>query len=159
MACDRETLERAISGSPELADYIQATVPANWTAFGTRALQYSLDKLNASENEKNWWSYFVIHKADSVLVGLCGYKGQPNELGLVEIGYEIKADYRLKGLATELVRALIDNAFASGRVQCIQAHTLGEINASTNILVKCGFQKITEITDPQHGKIWKWELK
>jgi [ribosomal protein S5]-alanine N-acetyltransferase len=159
IACDQEILELAIAGNQQLSDCIQATVPDNWTEFGARALQYSLEKLKSSENEKNWWSYLPIYKADNMLIGLCGYKGQPNEHGMVEFGYEIKADYRNKGFATELAKALIKNAFDFEEIKSIQAHTLGEKNASTQVLVKCGFQKIDEISNKELGMLWKWELK
>ncbi len=159
IACDQEMLELAILGNQQLSDYIRATVPENWTEFGARALQHSLDKLKASENEKNWWSYLPIHKADNMLIGLCGYKGQPNENGMVEFGYEIKADYRNKGLATELAKALVSNAFDFEEVKFMQAHTLGEINASTQVLLKCGFQKIDEIPNKELGILWKWQLQ
>jgi RimJ/RimL family protein N-acetyltransferase len=135
------------------------TVPDNWTEFGVGALQYSLDKLSLSEREQGWWTYFPIHKTDNTLIGSGGYKGKPTEQGIVEIGYEISPDYRNKGLATEMTRALIDNAFSLKQVTAIMAHTLGQVNASTRILTKCGFEKTEEINDPDDGMIWKWELK
>jgi RimJ/RimL family protein N-acetyltransferase len=158
IACDQKILELAILGNQPLSDYIQATVPDDWTEFGARALQHSLDKLKSSENEKNWWSYLPIHKADNLLIGLCGYKGQPDENGMVEFGYEIKTDYRNKGLATELAKALVSNAFDFEQIKYIQAHTLGATNASTKVLLKCGFQKIDEVANKELGTLWKWQL-
>jgi ribosomal-protein-alanine N-acetyltransferase len=40
------------------------------------------------------------------------------------------------------------------RVKNIIAHTLGEENASTKVLTKCGFRKVEEINDPEDGVIW-----
>lgn len=121
--------------------------------------RYALDKLKSGEREFGWWTYLPIHKAENKLIGSCGYKGQPNEDGEVEIGYEIKSEYRNKGLATELAKALVENAFNFDTVNSVQAHTLGEVNASTKVLSKCGFQKTDEIEDKENGAIWKWELK
>jgi [ribosomal protein S5]-alanine N-acetyltransferase len=159
LACDQQTLEYAILGNQQLSIHIDAIVPDDWTEFGARALKYSLDKLKSSEGETGWWSYLPIHKAENKLIGLCGYKGQPNEKGQVEIGYEIKTEYRNKGLATELAKALIENAFNFETINSIQAHTLGEINASNKVLSNCGFQKIDEIDGKELGTLWKWELQ
>lgn len=159
IACDQLILEAAIKGNNELSVCIDAIVPENWSQFGARALQYSLDKLKSSENEKGWWSYLPIHKNNNTLIGLCGFKGQPNENGQVEIGYEIKEEYRNKGLATELANSLIDHAFNFENINMILAHTLGETNASTKVLSNCGFEKTEDIDGKDLGILWKWELK
>jgi [ribosomal protein S5]-alanine N-acetyltransferase len=159
LACDQQILEYALEGNQQLSRHINTIVPDNWTEFGSRALKYSLDKLKSSKDEKGWWSYLPIHKADNKLIGLCGYKGQPNEKGQVEIGYEIISEYRNKGLATELAKALVENAFNFKTVNSVQAHTLGEINASNKVLSNCGFQKTDEIDGKELGTLWKWELK
>ncbi len=157
--CDTEILKSAIQGNEILAKKINVTVQDNWTEFGVGALQYSLDKLTESEEEKNWWTFFPIHKQDNKLIGSGGYKGKPSTDGTVELGYEITPDYRNRGLATEMTKGLIENAFSDERVKSIIAHTLGIINPSTKILQKCGFEKVEEINDPDDGLIWKWELK
>jgi RimJ/RimL family protein N-acetyltransferase len=157
--CDTEILKAAIEGDEILSKKINVTVQDNWTEFGVRALQYALDRLSESEDEKNWWTYFPVHKQDNKLMGSGGYKGKPTNSGTVEIGYEIAPDYRNRGLATEMAKGLIDNAFKDVRVNSIIAHTLGKDNASTKLLQKCGFKKVGEINDPNDGIIWKWELK
>lgn len=156
LACDKETLEVAIKGNEELEKYLNVTVPDNWTEFGVGPLQYSIDKLTSNESKQGWWTYFPIHKTDNKLIGSGGYKGKPTDKGIVELGYEISPDYRNKGLATEMTSALIYNAFSFSQVTAIIAHTLGQVNTSTKILTKCGFE---EINDPDDGMIWKWELK
>jgi RimJ/RimL family protein N-acetyltransferase len=156
---DMDILKSAIEGNEILAMKINATVQDNWTEFGVDALQYSLNKLNESEKEKNWWTYFPIHKYDNKLIGCGGYKGKPNNDGIVEVGYEIAPNYRNRGFATEMAKGLIENALNDGRVKSIIAHTLGQNNPSTSVLQKCGFEKVEELNDPDEGSIWKWELK
>jgi ribosomal-protein-alanine N-acetyltransferase len=102
-------------------------------------LQYALDNLTENEEEKNWWTYFPIHKQDNTLIGSGGYKGKPTTEGIVELGYEIASDYRNRGLATEMTKGLIENAFRHASVTSIIAHTLGHNNPSTKVLQKCGF--------------------
>lgn len=157
--CDTEILKSAIQGNEILAKKINVNVQDNWTEFGVAALQYSLDRLSESEDEKNWWTHFPIHKQDNKLIGSGGYKGKPTTYGIVELGYEIAPNYRNRGLATEMTKGLIENAFRDNRVKFIIAHTLGQENPSTMILRKCKFEKVQEINDPDDGLIWKWELK
>lgn len=157
--CDRKILEEALKGNEYLADYLNITVPENWSEFGNSALNYALAQINSGESEIGWWTYLPVHKADNKLIGSCGYKGHPDETGAVEIGYEIKTEYRNTGLATELANALVSNAFTNEEVISVQAHTLGETNPSTKVLSKCGFQKTQEIQDEENGLLWKWELK
>ena len=158
IACDREILKSAIQGNEILARKINVTVEDGWTEFGVAALQYSFDKLAASAEEKNWWTYFPIHKQDHKLIGSGGYKGKPTSNGKVELGYEIAPNYRNRGLATEMTIGLIENAFRDKRVKSIMAHTRGLENPSTRVLQKCGFKKVAEMNDPEEGLIWKWEL-
>ena len=157
--CDTEILKSAIEGNELLAKKINATVQDNWTEFGIGALQYSLNKLAESEEEKNWWTYLPVFKQDNKLIGSGGYKGKPTKDGTVEIGYEIVPTYRNRGLATEMAKGLIGNAFRDERVKSIIAHTLGQENPSTKVLQKCGFKMVEEFNDPDDGLIWKWELK
>lgn len=157
--CDTEILKSAIQGNKFIAEKLNVKVQDNWTEFGVGALHYSLDKLLESEEEKYWWTYFPIHKQDNKLIGSGGYKGKPATDGTVELGYEIAPAYRNRGLATEMTRGLIENAFKDDKVKSIIAHTLGQENASTKVLQKCGFEKVQEINDPDDGLIWRWELK
>lgn len=159
VAGDREMLTSAIQGNTVLSEKLGAEVPENWTEFGTVALQYSLDRMREKDEEKNWWTYFPIHKIDNVLIGSGGYKGSPGADGTVEIGYEIAPSYRDHGLATEMAGALVAHAFKDERVKAVIAHTLGGINPSTGVLKKCGFRKTIEINDPDDGLIWQWEIK
>jgi ribosomal-protein-alanine N-acetyltransferase len=159
IACNKEILSAAIESNSELAQMLNISIADNWTEFGTIALQYALDKIIENPDENIWWTYFPIHKQDNKLIGSGGYKGMPGEDATVEIGYEIAIDYRNRGLASEMAQGLIDNAFKDIRVKSIIAHTLGQDNASTRVLQKCGFEKVEEINDPEDGLIWKWELR
>lgn len=157
--CDTEILQSAIEGNQILSKKINATVQDNWTEFGVAALQYSLDRLTESDTESGWWTYFPIHKKDNTLIGSGGYKGEPTNKGTVELGYEIAPNYRNMGFATEMAKALIENALKDERIHSIIAHTLAQNNASTRVLQKCGFKKIKEINHPADGLLWKWERK
>jgi RimJ/RimL family protein N-acetyltransferase len=78
---------------------------------------------------------------------------------MVEIAYGIAPGYQGRGHATEAARAIVDYAFVSERVSTIQAHTLAQQNASTRVLLKCGFTLSGEIIHPTDGPVWRWELR
>jgi [ribosomal protein S5]-alanine N-acetyltransferase len=101
----------------------------------------------------------MLHKLNEVVVGLCGYAGPPSAEGVVEIAYGVATSYQGKGLATEAVVALVQNAFAHPEVTAVIAHTLPTSNASTRVLEKCGFARAGEATDLEAGRVWRWELK
>ncbi len=156
--CDIDILQSAIAGDDHLAKKLNVTVQDNWTEFGVSALQYSLERLLENQEENGWWTYFPVFKRENILIGSGGYKGKPKGSGTVELGYEIAPNFRNRGLATEMTKGLIENAFTDERVKSVIAHTLGHANPSTKVLQKCGFEKVAVIEDPDDGLIWKWEL-
>ena len=132
-------------------------IPAHWTEFGEHAFRYTYDKIVNQGMQTQWWSYLPILNKTSTLIGTCGYKGAPRN-GMVEIGYEVAPAFRGWGLATEIAKGLIANAFKHDEVDLVQAHTLAKENESGSVLKNCRMQKIEEIDDPQDGKIWRWEI-
>ena len=98
----------------------------------------------------------TIHRTDKKLIGACGFKGEPDPNGDVEIGYETASAYRNRGLATEAARGLLRFAFGDERVRRVNANTLAEENASTRLLRTLGFTLTGEETDLEVGKIWTW---
>lgn len=157
--CSETLLTSAIQGNEALAKALGFSVSPDWTEFGMGPLEYSLKMLAKGEEEKGWWTYLPIHKADRRLIGSCGYKGRPGREGVVELGYEVCPAYRQKGLGTEMAEGLLRNAFGFGIVNRVIAHTLPTVSASTRILEKLNFVKTGEVMDPEDGLIWRWELQ
>lgn len=91
------------------------------------------------------------------VVGTAGFKGPPDEGGVVEIAYAIAPGHRGRGYATEAAGALVAFAFADERVRVVRAHTLPEVSASTRVLEKCGLLQIAKVVDPEDGPVWRWE--
>lgn len=87
-----------------------------------------------------------------------GFPGPPDSNGVAEIAYGIAPAYQGKGYATEVAKALIDFAARDKSVRLLRAHTLTQTNASTRVLEKCGFEKISETVDPENNMpIWRWK--
>lgn len=101
--------------------------------------------------------FALIQRADNAFVGSCGFKGSPNANGAIEISYGVDPDYRGNGYATEAAQALVTYAFENSKVHVVRAHTLPEANASTRVLIKCGFKQIGEVIEPDDGLVWRWE--
>ena len=125
-------------------------------------LEASADFKARVENGKQpdpWqFGFAIIHNSDNILIGTCGFPGPPNCDGVAEIAYGISPSYQGRGYATEAAKALVRFAMSDPRVKTIRAHTLPEENASTRVLQKCGFKKVRDAIDPEHGfQVWRWE--
>ncbi|MFK7904543.1 MAG: GNAT family N-acetyltransferase [Chitinophagales bacterium] len=156
--CNEEIIEALLKGDKTLATHLNINIPTKWSEFGTPIFEYSLAQIKNNPNSAKWWTYLPILITENTLVGSCGYKGAPSEAGMVEIGYEVAEIYRNRGLATEIAKLLVQQAFEDDKVKIIQAHTIEEANASTRVLEKCGFKKVGSFEDEEEGLVWKWEL-
>lgn len=117
-----------------------------------------LARLRDSSGADPWFHGFaVIDCESSLVVGNAGFKGPPDDEGMVEIAYGIVPGFEGKGYATEAAGELISFAFSDPRVRIIRAHTLPTTNASTRVLTKNGFANIGQVVDPEDGPVWRWE--
>lgn len=57
-----------------------------------------------------------------------------------EIGYSVVRDFRSKGIATEAVRALVEEAFDRARLARVHAYCVPENKASRRVLERVGFR-------------------
>ena len=155
---ERIHLEALSHNKSELAAILEVTIPDSWPHF-PEAFSFSDNESSESNPPPtNWHGYFFIQPKAKVLVGNGGFKGQPDDTGTVEIGYEIASEYWNRGFATEAVHGMIRYAFAHEEVRSVMAHTLAEKNASNSVLQKVGMKFITEVDDPEEGKIWRWQI-
>ncbi len=117
-----------------------------------------LARLRASLSADPWVHGFaVVHRESRSVIGNVGFKGPPDEVGMVEIAYGIVPAFQTRGYATEAAEAGVAFAFGNHRVRLVRAHTLPTPNASTRVLEKCGFKHTGEIVDPEDGLVWRWE--
>ena len=143
----------------KLGELLDVETPTAWTTFEDMSDAAPFFYKTFKENGNYWGSFFTVHKVDRQLLGTCGFKGSPDDAGIIEIGYEIHADYRERGLATEVAKALSDFAFSHESIQAVLAHTLAHDNPSVSVLKKLGFQFVKDVHDPDDGDIWQWILK
>ncbi|MFM7154809.1 MAG: GNAT family N-acetyltransferase [Bacteroidota bacterium] len=150
-------LEAASDGNlPELSALLGGVqIEPDWTSFPD-AIVWMRDFMREFAADINWWNYMTIHRTDKKLIGACGFKGEPDPEGMVELGYEIASAYRGRGLATEAAQGLLNYAFSFNSVEKVTATTLAEENASTRLLRRLHFTFTGEETDLEDGKIWTW---
>lgn len=134
------------------------TVPDNWPTFPD-SMPQGYEILKADPSSPNWGFYLFIHASDRVLIGEGGFKGKPDEEGVVEIGYAIVPEYRQRGFATEAARGLTHYAFSHPEVNIVQAHTLKDGTASINVLKKLGMTFISTAHDPDEGEVLRWRME
>lgn len=155
--CDDTIFDAIKMGDNVLAQVIGANVPRKWTEFRD-AFTPAYRKWQEHPPLRDWWTYLIVHIPDNQLIGSCGYKGEPDLNGTVEIGYEIKSSYRNQGFGKEVARILTRNALESGLVNKVIAHTLPFESPSTSVLKDAGYQMVSEIEDEAEGLVWKWEF-
>ena len=154
--------------TPEQVHMLHGDGPAFEARWGLRvepgylefpeALGYVLARVEQEpEATMNWWLPFLaVHRDESAVVGLGGYKGPPVN-GAIEIGYGIAPAYRNQGLATVMTTLLLLDTRRYPEITLVIAHTPALDNASTRVLAKCGFTKVGEVEDPEDGPLWRWE--
>jgi ribosomal-protein-alanine N-acetyltransferase len=142
-AATTELIKLDIAGRRFLAEALGVSVPDSWPPdlYGPRAMQYALAQLNEVPGQ-GWSFWYLAGRVDpSELVGICGFKGRPDESGSVEIGYSILASHQRRGFATEAVQRLVGWAFSHHNVSEVCAETLPHLSQSIGVLEKNGFQR------------------
>lgn len=149
-----EQLDAALAGDERPAEAIGAQVAPDWATFA-EALPHAREAVAASPDDP-WGPRLFLTEDPPELVGWGGFKGAP-AAGVVELGYEIAASRRERGLATAAARAMVAEAFADPEVTSIVAHTLPERNASNRVLEKLGF-RFAEATEEGEQDVWRYAL-
>lgn len=134
-------LKAELSNRPAFARMLGARVPAAWPPplYDRAAVKYTFKRQRAGP-QRGWSTWYLLLRTDArpVLVGICGFKGPPEE-GMVEVGYGVLQYFQRRGLATEATAALTRWAFSHPRVELVIAHTLAELAPSIRVLEKLGF--------------------
>jgi len=149
-----EWAEALAEGDAVFAQRFGIPVVAGWSGF-PEAL--SIMHQAAASGVPGEWGPQLFFDDDGALVGNGGWKGRP-ENGTAELGYAVAPARQRRGIATAVVRELIERGRRAG-LRVVVAHTLAEENASTTVLTRCGFTRTAELDDPDEGRVWRWELR
>jgi ribosomal-protein-alanine N-acetyltransferase len=141
------TTERLILTALNLENYKKI----NETYSGKHIINY-IEKLKKDPDLLGWGVWFVTLAESNQIIGDLGFKGKPDEKGIVEVGYGILPEMQNKGIATEAVNAIVNWAFSSPSVQKVAAECLKDNIPSIKVLEKIGMKK----TNAANGMIY-WE--
>ncbi|NRQ51917.1 GNAT family N-acetyltransferase [Brevibacillus sp. HD1.4A] len=98
-------------------------------------------------------SWMIVKKDGNTIIGDAGFKGRPNELGEVDIGYGIIRQERKQGFGVEAAKGLVKWAFSQAEVKAITARCLIHNADSARILEKLNFQETA-----RDGEMIYWSL-
>lgn len=84
---------------------MRVTFPPEWPGDALALFPMMVEQLQGNP-ETTPWGGIIIDRAEQVAVGQMGFKGLPDALGTVEIGYGVNPFYQGKGCATEVATAL-----------------------------------------------------
>jgi [ribosomal protein S5]-alanine N-acetyltransferase len=136
--------------APEhLAALLGAQVESGWPPgeYDRGAQEFFRDRMKeGGADVVGWYGWYAIMRGTmnhpSVVVGAAGYFGPPSPEGAVEIGFSVMPEQQGFGYAIEMAGALVEHAFADGRVNKIIAHTTPANVASRKVLERCGFRYV-----------------
>lgn len=91
------------------------------------------------------WNFILTE--ENIRIGGACFKGEPNEDGMVEIGYGIDEQFQNKGYATEGISALVDWASKQKNVLFVIAEIEKDNITSIRVAEKIGMVKYKETDD------------
>ena len=155
VAATAELVEADLEGQAVLGELLSAKVPENWPPdlYERRAMKVSLELLQQDPRQSGWSFWYLLTRSQETptLLGLCGFKGRPDQEGTVEIGYSVLKQFQVQGFATEAVTRLLAWAFSHQNVSEVTAETLPHLRQSIRVMEKNGFSFIG--AGSEHGVI------
>jgi ribosomal-protein-alanine N-acetyltransferase len=133
----------------EVERQLGARVGAGWEAGVPAKLR--LEQLAADASEQPWLVRAIVASTRPQVVGCVGFHAPPDDHGRVEIGYDIVPSERRKGYAREAIRALLDWAWATGRVRTCVASVSPQNAPSLALVRSFGFRRVGEQIDEIDG--------
>ncbi len=159
LSCDLAHLEAIVRGPRSLGELLNVSIPPNWPAH-PQAYPHALDllRLEPSRALSGWWLYLFLLAEERTLIGCGGFKGPPDALGDVELGFEIAPAHRKRGLDAEAVRGLIRYAFTRPATQSVSALTLPDGDPRARVLRAAGLRAAGSERDAQAGPVTRWRI-
>ncbi len=114
-------------------------------------VELRIAQLEANPALEPWLLRAVVVRETGIAVGFCTFHREPDERGVVEIGYEIAPAYRRRGYAREVIRAMAAWAGSHG-ARTLRA-SVGADNVASLALVRGeGFALVGEQIDEVDGR-------
>jgi RimJ/RimL family protein N-acetyltransferase len=139
--CTVAAAQAAMSDRAALEAQLGARVPDAWPAQDLRDfLPVYARIVDEQAAAQGWGIWLMLAPAERSLVGDIGFKGPPDDLRTLEIGYSVLPAFQGRGYATEAARALIAWGFAQPGVRRVVANCLAGNAGSIRVLEKAGMR-------------------
>lgn len=148
----------------EAGRLLGARVPADWPdEHDARFLRLRLEQLRRDPKTQAWLVRAVIVRGEGAMVGHAGFHGPPGVNGpgkpeAVELGYTVFPEFRGRGYATEVGRALIDWAAKAHGIRQFVASVAPGNEPSLAVVRKLGFVETGDQWDDEDGLELVFEL-
>ena len=116
------------------------------SVWAMRSTQIKLDAIDAP-----WVTRLLVNTETGAVVGRAGFHGQPNQDGMVEIGYSIDPAHRRQGHARAALEILLKVVREDDRVRTMRASVRPDNVASRGLVDQYGFRKVGEQWDEVDG--------
>ena len=120
---------------------LRRCLPADAAAVtGLAANQAVAENLCAAISSANGDAFVIADRADGTIMGCAGFGSSTDMPTAVEVALWIGFPYWGRGFGTEAAQALIDHAFADGRVSVLWCSNRVTNSRARRVIEKCGFQ-------------------
>jgi len=144
----------AMHDRARLVEMLGVYVPEHWPGPDlAEALPFFVENMEKAPSEPAW-DWIAIHRLHQGVIGGIGFMGDPDENGVVEMGYDIVPEYRKQGYATEMARSLVAWAFQVTIIKVVTASCLDDNIGSIKVLENAGLHRL----EPD-GNMLKWEIR
>jgi ribosomal-protein-alanine N-acetyltransferase len=109
------------------------------------------EQLVDTPSDAPWVTRLVVVPGVDCAVGVAGFHGAPDDVGMVEVGYRIAPEYRRRRYARRALETLLSVASTSAEVQIIRATISPENRASRSLVDGYGFEEVGEQWDEEDG--------
>jgi len=139
-----------------LAEHLGVTAALTWPPEHNDAhtRDWMRSFLAAHPDEPGYGFWYIV--AGGRLVGMCGYKGPPDGMGTVEIGYSVIEAEQRKGYGSAATAGLVERAFRDSRVMSVAGETLPALEASQKVMIRNGFRLVGSRPDDEVGAILRF---
>ncbi|CAL9473307.1 GNAT family N-acetyltransferase [Streptomyces sp. NPDC014344] len=152
---DLEGVTPAVAASLSLAGDGGFTWAGGAPADGTRVgAGFGVTQYEEGAYRPEWGMYVLVRREDDLAVGAMGFHGAPDDGGRVEIGYDLVAEARGNGYATEALRTLSAWALGQDSVHAVTAVVEEDNVPSQKVVTRAGFTEVSR----QDGRI-TYELR